>query len=219
MNELIKVENLSKSFKLSAKQQKIEKTNEKIRRAVAGLSFSAYEGEIFGLLGPNGAGKTTTLRLLATLIKPDGGDALTRYRMFTVLSTYVEQAAYASFEYSAYMLPPGEVTAENILALYEKTGTEFGFDSWGWDPRDLVAITHFYMVPMYVSSYVLSNDAALQIYQLELEESGAGAALLEQQLNTQESYFLAFLEAAGLESPFAEGRMEAVRSTLRAALQ
>ena len=76
MQELIKVENLSKTFKLSAKQQKIEKTNEKVRRAVDGLSFSAYEGEIFGLLGPNGAGKTTTLRLLATLIKPDSGDAL-----------------------------------------------------------------------------------------------------------------------------------------------
>ena len=75
MKELIKVENLSKTFKLSAKQQKIEKTDEKVRRAVDGLSFSAYEGEIFGLLGPNGAGKTTTLRLLATLIKPDSGDA------------------------------------------------------------------------------------------------------------------------------------------------
>lgn len=75
MQELIRVENLSKSFKLSKKQQQLEKTNESIRRAVNGLSFEAYEGEIFGLLGPNGAGKTTTLRLLATLIKPDSGDA------------------------------------------------------------------------------------------------------------------------------------------------
>ncbi len=76
MKELIQVQNLSKTFKLSAKQQKIEKTKEKVRRAVNDLSFSAYEGEIFGLLGPNGAGKTTTLRMLATLIKPDAGDAL-----------------------------------------------------------------------------------------------------------------------------------------------
>ena len=75
MKELIKVDNLSKSFKLSKKQQKIEKTSEKVRRAVNSLSFAAYEGEIFGLLGPNGAGKTTTLRMLATLIKPDSGDA------------------------------------------------------------------------------------------------------------------------------------------------
>ena len=75
MRELISVKNLSKTFKLSSKQQKIERTNEKVRRAVDGLSFEAYEGEIFGLLGPNGAGKTTTLRMLATLIKPDSGDA------------------------------------------------------------------------------------------------------------------------------------------------
>lgn len=33
-------------------------------------------GEVFGLLGPNGAGKTTTLRMLATLIRPDSGDAV-----------------------------------------------------------------------------------------------------------------------------------------------
>ncbi|MCX4744495.1 ATP-binding cassette domain-containing protein [Kitasatospora sp. NBC_01287] len=43
--------------------------------AVRGLDLNVDEGEIFGLLGPNGAGKTTTMRMLATLIRPDGGDA------------------------------------------------------------------------------------------------------------------------------------------------
>ena len=76
MEELLKVENLHKTFKLSAKQQKLERTKSKVKKAVDGLSFVAYKGEIFGLLGPNGAGKTTTLRMLATLIKPDSGDAL-----------------------------------------------------------------------------------------------------------------------------------------------
>ena len=73
---LLQVQGLRKTFRLSAKQQKIEKTKEKKRIAVKGLSFEAYEGEIFGLLGPNGAGKTTTLRMLATLIRPDEGDAI-----------------------------------------------------------------------------------------------------------------------------------------------
>ena len=75
MEEILKAENLTKSFKLSKKQQKLERTNSKVKVAVDKLSFSAYRGEIFGLLGPNGAGKTTTLRMLATLIKPDSGDA------------------------------------------------------------------------------------------------------------------------------------------------
>ncbi len=75
MEEVLKVENLTKSFKLSRKQQKIEKTYQTVKVAVNNLSFSCYRGEIFGLLGPNGAGKTTTLRMLATLIKPDSGNA------------------------------------------------------------------------------------------------------------------------------------------------
>jgi ABC-2 type transport system ATP-binding protein len=43
--------------------------------AVRGVDFAVARGEIFGFLGPNGAGKTTTLRMLATLIRPDSGDA------------------------------------------------------------------------------------------------------------------------------------------------
>ncbi|AIO19658.1 putative ABC transporter ATP-binding protein YbhF [Candidatus Izimaplasma bacterium HR1] len=73
MNTL-EVQNLRKTFKISRKQQKIEKTNEKVKVACNGLSFTAYPGEIFGLLGPNGAGKTTCLRAISTLIKPDEGD-------------------------------------------------------------------------------------------------------------------------------------------------
>jgi ABC-2 type transport system ATP-binding protein len=43
--------------------------------AVRGVDFAVQRAEIFGFLGPNGAGKTTTLRMLATLLRPDGGEA------------------------------------------------------------------------------------------------------------------------------------------------
>ena len=75
MIEVLNVENLKKTFKLSSKQQKLNKTKDKYKVAVNGLSFKAYKGEIYGLLGPNGAGKTTTLRIISTLIKADEGDA------------------------------------------------------------------------------------------------------------------------------------------------
>jgi ABC-2 type transport system ATP-binding protein len=43
-------------------------------KAVDGLSFEVYEGEIFGILGPNGAGKSTTLSIITGLVKPNAGD-------------------------------------------------------------------------------------------------------------------------------------------------
>jgi len=44
-------------------------------RAVDGIDLTVPSGSVFGLLGPNGAGKTTTIRMLATLLRPDGGTA------------------------------------------------------------------------------------------------------------------------------------------------
>jgi len=43
--------------------------------ALAGVDLEVPEGMVFGLLGPNGAGKTTLVRILATLLRPDGGRA------------------------------------------------------------------------------------------------------------------------------------------------
>jgi ABC-2 type transport system ATP-binding protein len=43
--------------------------------ALEGLDLAVPEGTVLGLLGPNGAGKTTTIRILATLLPPDGGRA------------------------------------------------------------------------------------------------------------------------------------------------
>lgn len=45
-------------------------------QAVKDVSFSAPNGMITGLLGPNGAGKSTTMRMIAGVLRPDGGSAL-----------------------------------------------------------------------------------------------------------------------------------------------
>jgi ABC-2 type transport system ATP-binding protein len=44
-------------------------------KAVDGVNLAVRRGSVYGVLGPNGAGKTTTIRMLATLLRPDGGSA------------------------------------------------------------------------------------------------------------------------------------------------
>jgi ABC-2 type transport system ATP-binding protein len=52
----------------------LEKSFGKVR-ALCGVDLTARAGSVLGLLGPNGAGKTTTVRILTTLLRPDGGSA------------------------------------------------------------------------------------------------------------------------------------------------
>ena len=66
---MIETKGLRKSFR--SRDRRSKKTVD----AVRGVDLQVAEGEIFGFLGPNGAGKTTTLRMLATLIEPDSGEA------------------------------------------------------------------------------------------------------------------------------------------------
>jgi ABC-2 type transport system ATP-binding protein len=67
---MIRTRGLRKSFRTGRRRKAATV------EAVTGLDLAVAEGEIFGFLGPNGAGKTTTLRMLATLLPPDGGDAV-----------------------------------------------------------------------------------------------------------------------------------------------
>jgi ABC-2 type transport system ATP-binding protein len=54
---------------------KIYKTRKSQVRALDGVDLTVQEGTVLGLLGPTGAGKTTAVRILATLLRPDGGRA------------------------------------------------------------------------------------------------------------------------------------------------
>lgn len=64
-NTVIKTKNLQKSFRVK----------KQVVKAVNGVDLEVKAGDIFGFLGPNGAGKTTTLRMLATLLPIDDGEA------------------------------------------------------------------------------------------------------------------------------------------------
>ena len=139
---------------------------------------------------------------------------LTKMKMADSLCLYIEQSAFACFEMRLYDIPEEELTVETLLELYDRVARDYGFESIGYDPREFVTINHYYTNPLYILSYVVGNDAAMQLYQLEQEAPGAGLKILEENLTTEEYYLLSFLESGGLKSPFAPGRIREVRETL-----
>lgn len=140
-------------------------------------------------------------------------EELTEYKLIDSLCTYMENAAYALFEHRVYGLTGEELTVENVMSLYKQIGTEFGFESWDWDSRDWVCVPHFFTEPMYMISYVVSNDLAMQIYNLEQQTPGIGLELYEQCLTSQDSYILTFAETYGLSSPFTDQRLQDLAET------
>ncbi len=149
-----------------------------------------------------------------SLIYADADESLVRMKMAETVSVMVEQAAFADFEYKLYTMADEELTRKNLRAAYEKSCRDYGLYYAGFEPREYITVPHYYDSPMYIISYVVSADVAFQYYQLELAEYGAGLALLQSTLNTEEGQILGFVETAGLQSPFAVGRGSEIRQTV-----
>jgi len=72
----IEVHQLSKTYRSTRRRWGVVPVERREVRALKGIDFTVRPGEIVGLLGPNGAGKTTTIKILSTLVLPDGGEVL-----------------------------------------------------------------------------------------------------------------------------------------------
>ena len=70
-------------------------------RALDGVDLDVAQGTVLGLLGPNGAGKTTTVRILTTLLRPDGGSAKVAGYDVVSQSQEVRRAIGLSGQYAA----------------------------------------------------------------------------------------------------------------------
>lgn len=151
------------------------------------------------------------LALSRAELDDDEREALTISKVADSLLTFVSQAAYAEFELRAYALPDDQLNTEGLNALFLECMEEFGQSYTGME--DIIApgwidIQHFLIAPYYVISYCVSNDAALQIFQLE-EENGTGLETYRALMSTSSgNTILALLEENGMESPFEPGRVE-----------
>ncbi len=74
MGVAIEARNLWKTYHTKKRKGLFRSETETVE-ALRGISFTIRHGEVVGLLGPNGAGKTTTVKILATLLLPDKGEA------------------------------------------------------------------------------------------------------------------------------------------------
>ena len=70
-------------------------------KALDGFDLTVPAGTVYGLLGPNGAGKTTAVRILATLLRPDGGRARVLGHDVTVEAATVRRTIGLTGQYAA----------------------------------------------------------------------------------------------------------------------
>ena len=138
----IETKDLTKIFVTKERKGIFKRGTKKRIVAVDHVNFKVRSGEIFGLLGPNGAGKTTTIKLLATLLIPDDGEAWVngyhivqeadKVRESIGVSLYSDRGLYwkltgrENLRYFAYLyhLPPkvAEKRIEELLEIVDLKG-------------------------------------------------------------------------------------------------
>lgn len=133
------------------------------------------------------------------------------YKLADALEVFLTQACYYEFEQRAYALDNSELTAERLNELFLECTTEYGLyvEEYGsYNATNWIDIQHFFIAPYYVISYCVSNDAALQIYERELERKGSGLSLYTDLLYlAPNNTLLSMLEEGGMQSPFDAGRV------------
>ena len=158
------------------------------------------------------------LTRLDGILTPSELENLYKIKMVSILSMYIQQAAFAEFEHIIYSTDPEELTTEYVNGVFLRLCQEYGFSEAGFE--DLYSmlwtdITHFFEQPFYVITYPVSHDIAMQIFQLEEANPGVGLEKFQEMLPREYKNMLDTALNAGLDSPFDPGRLEKVAETMR----
>lgn len=142
MSEIIKIKNLSKTFKVKIKGKgfkesikSIFKPKYKEVKAVKNINLSIEKGEILAFIGPNGAGKSTTIKMLTGILCPTKGSAMVlnknpfterkklSYEIGTVFGQkeqlWMHLSAYDNFKYFGAIYDIPENVVERKIKEFE----------------------------------------------------------------------------------------------------
>ena len=131
-------------------------------------------------------------------------------KLLDVYNSYV-QAGYAEFEHRVFSENPDKLTADKINSIWLDICDDYGMTEEGFEylyEMMWIDIPHFFEYPFYVISYTVSNEVALQIFELEAMEDGDGLEMYGNMLLCDSDKLLDLIEESGLESPFSEERVK-----------
>ena len=143
-------------------------------------------------------------------------DDLLRIKLLDTVDTYTGQAAYSAFERAVYELPESERTAERFNELCLECLRDYGQIDGDEETSALwwTQVNHLFEMPFYVMSYCVSADAAMQIYQMALEDPDKAWDAYQTLLDDWDIPYADALADAGLESPMVPGHAAKARKTI-----
>ena len=145
-------------------------------------------------------------------------DNLARIKMIDTVEMFVQQASYAEFEHRVYALGAENLSAEVLNETARQVAKEYGYYVYQYDEffsLSWIDIPHYFEQAFYIVSYPISDDLAMQIFDLERGEPGAGMQRYLDNLERDFSGMMGLVDAGGFDSPFAPGRVEAIAATAR----
>ena len=182
------------------------------------VSFNAYRSmdlaEVFSQ-----AMQFLSLGELRDVLGKRGVDNLRRLNLLEALDTYVQQVSFMEFEDRVFALE--DPTVEDLNALSLQLAKDYGYyDGVSEDYYALswIDIPHFFEQAFYVISYPVSLGAALEIYERELNEPGAGLDAFMKLIDCEQTGIVGAVEEAGLQNPLTDARVQEIASFLESQL-
>ncbi len=184
-------------------------------KLVLAHEFGHYAGSYVAggnLMGLDVAETQSQAMEYLSLCYGDASDAMAIYKLAEGLEIYLQQGTFALFEHSIYSLPGSALTEQKITSEFRESCRAFGLEELLPDGREFLLVPHLFIEPMYVISYVVSNDVALQIYEKETQTAGAGLAIYKQCLDRHDASLEEMVTACGLTDPMSVFRPDRIRN-------